>query len=71
MSAPRELVRRACDTYEAYFALGNGCADEEHLRFVRNPGAPNVYDANHIAKVSAATPEEIERVLARSAEQFV
>ena len=44
--------------------------DEQHLRFVRNLEARSVYDANHIAKVSASTPEEIEQALVRSAEVF-
>jgi GNAT superfamily N-acetyltransferase len=70
MSTSRELVRRACETYEAYFALGNECVAEPQLRFVRNLEARRVYDANHVAQVSASTPEEIERVLARSAEVF-
>jgi GNAT superfamily N-acetyltransferase len=70
MSTSRELVRRACETYEAYFALGNECVYERHLRFVRNREARSVYDANHAALVSASTPEEIEQALARSAEIF-
>jgi GNAT superfamily N-acetyltransferase len=70
MSTSSELVRRACETYEAYFALGNECASEPQLRFVRNCEARSVYDANHVAAVTAATPAEIERALARSAEIF-
>jgi GNAT superfamily N-acetyltransferase len=70
MSTSSELVRRACETYEAYFALGNECVDEPQLRFVRNRDARSVYDANHIAAVTAATPAEIERALARAAEIF-
>lgn len=70
MSTSSELLRRACDTYQAYFALGNEWGDERLLCFVRNRGAANVYDANHVARVSAATPAEIELVLERSATLF-
>lgn len=70
MSASPELVRRACETYEAYFALGNECVDEGQLRFVRNRSAPEVFDANHVSRVSASASQEIDRVLARAGEVF-
>jgi GNAT superfamily N-acetyltransferase len=70
MSTSAELVLRACETYESYFALGNECVDEDLFRYVRNLEVPSVHDANHVARVSAATPDEIERALVRAAEVF-
>ncbi|MEN8182781.1 MAG: GNAT family N-acetyltransferase [Myxococcota bacterium] len=70
MSAPSGLVRRACETYEAYHALGNECIDAPLLRIVRNREAPNVYDANHVSCLRARSPGEIEETLVQVERAF-
>jgi|GEM_PF-520643 len=63
-----ESVRKACATYAAHLALGHEVEDRPEARFVRFRPAPQVYDANFVQRVRAATPEATERVLAATEE---
>lgn len=65
-----ELVARVYDTNAGYLALGNEVIDGPLACFVRNSEAPNVYDANHVTRVRARAPKEIDAVLARSGDVF-
>ncbi|MEX0666113.1 MAG: GNAT family N-acetyltransferase [Acidimicrobiia bacterium] len=65
---PGELLARVFETVLGYLALGNEVIDGPLGCFVRNPDAPNVYDANHGTRVRASTPKEINTVLERSDE---
>ncbi len=65
-----DLLRRAMDVNQATFALGNEHFEADGGVFVRNRDLPAMRDANHVANVSARTPEEIERLLARAEREF-
>lgn len=60
-----DLVRRALAVNQANLALGHEIFAVEGATFVRDTRYPRVYDANHVAHVTAATPDEIERLLVR------
>ncbi|MBA2624814.1 MAG: GNAT family N-acetyltransferase [Acidimicrobiia bacterium] len=62
----------ALATLFGYFELGNDVEEVEGglARFVGNPSFPGIYDANHGSAVHAATPEEIERLLAAAGGRF-
>jgi GNAT superfamily N-acetyltransferase len=64
------LVARACETYEAYLALGNERFEADGATLVRNRTLPNRYDANHVAHIHAETPQEIDALLARIEREF-
>jgi len=67
---PDELLTRVFETVDGYLALGNEVLDGPLACFVRNSEAPNVYDANHVTRVRAHAPKEIDAVLALSDEVF-
>lgn len=64
------LARRALAVNQANLALGHEVFPADGASFVRDLRFPRVYDANHIADVTAATPDEIERLLARADVEF-
>ena len=63
-------VRSALTVSEAFSALGNDQFETEGATFVRNREIPDIWDANHVAHVTAATTEEIDRLLARVEREF-
>src|SRR3990172_9333057 len=65
-----DLVRRALAVNQAMLALGNETFEAEGAVFVRNRSLAAVWDCNHVAHITAATPEEIDRLLARADEEF-
>jgi ribosomal protein S18 acetylase RimI-like enzyme len=65
-----DLARRALAVNQANLALRNEVFRADGALFVRNRTAPLIRDANHVAHVSAATPAEIERLLARVEVEF-
>jgi GNAT superfamily N-acetyltransferase len=69
-AAAADLLERVCATLEGYLALGNETLELPAVRFVRNPEAPEIYDANHGSRVRASAPEEIDAVLARADDVF-
>lgn len=56
-------VARACRTYTAYLALGHTLREGPGGRVVRAPDAPQIYDANHVQRVTAASAAEVEALL--------
>ncbi|MGE0228340.1 MAG: hypothetical protein AB7I38_04860 [Dehalococcoidia bacterium] len=58
------LTEAALEVNQAHLALGNEVFDAAGGRFVRNRRHPSIWDANHIDRVTARTPAEIEALLA-------
>ena len=65
-----ELTRRVIATDHAFMALGHETFAAEGASFVRNPAYPDVYDANHVRAVRAATFEDMTRLLERADREF-
>ena len=55
---------------EAYQALGNERFEAEGATFVRNREIADIWDANHLAHITASTPEEIDRLLERVEQEY-
>jgi len=60
------LVAAALATNQANLALGNEVLHTPGGRFVRNVATPDVYDANFIDTITAASAGEIDALLARA-----
>jgi GNAT superfamily N-acetyltransferase len=74
-SLEQELVttdasRKALAVNQALLALGNERFEADGATFIRNRSVPAIRDANHVAHVTAATPDEIDRLLARVEREF-
>ncbi|HEV8575138.1 MAG TPA: hypothetical protein VGR43_10580, partial [Dehalococcoidia bacterium] len=65
-----ELVRQSLDVNAANLALGHETFEAEGATFVRNQTYRNIYDANHVTRVTASSPEEINRLLARAEQEY-
>jgi GNAT superfamily N-acetyltransferase len=65
-----ELTARALDVDAANLALGHESFQAEGAAFVRNRIYPSIYDANHVTHVTASTPIEIDRLLARVEQEY-
>jgi len=65
-----DLVRRALAVDHAFLALGHECFEADGARFVRDRNLPAIHDANSITDVTAATPAEVDRLLARVEHEF-
>ena len=65
-----DASRGALAVNQALLALGNERFEAECGTFIRNRSVREIRDANHVAHVTAATPEEIERLLARVEREF-
>lgn len=65
-----DLAHQALDVNQAMLALGNEVFEAEGATFVRNRALSDIRDSNHVSHVSAATPEEIGRLLARVEREF-
>ena len=57
-------VAKLTETYTAYYALGHEVRDHSHCRTIRRDAAPQIYDANHLQRVRAESPTEIEETFA-------
>lgn len=66
----QSLVDRALEVNYGPLALGNEVFEAEGARFVRSKATPQVWNANYVSHVTARTPEEIERLLARAKREF-
>jgi GNAT superfamily N-acetyltransferase len=62
--------RKALAVNQALFALGNERFEADGATFIRNRSVPTIWDANHLTHVTASTPEEIDRLLARVESEF-
>jgi ribosomal protein S18 acetylase RimI-like enzyme len=51
-------------------ALGHEVFDADGARFVRDRRLPDIWEANRISTVTAATPEAIDRLLARAEREY-
>ena len=65
-----ELTRRAQAVNQAYLALGNEQFDADGASFVRNREAPEIRDANHVTRITAASLAEIDRLFVRVEREF-
>lgn len=65
-----EALRAALEAHFGYLALGNRCFEAAGARFVRCDEAPEIWDANHVARVRCDGPGAIEALLRRAAEVF-
>lgn len=65
-----ELITRALDVNAANLALGNERLTADGATLVRNRDMPRIYNANHVSNVTASTPDEIERLLARVEREY-
>ena len=64
------LTRRAVATDYGFMALGNERSAAEDATFIRNPSVPRIRDANQVIGVTAATPDDIDRLLARADREY-
>src|SRR5262249_54928596 len=65
MPSLAELTRRAVAVDGDFLALGHEVFDADGARFVRDRSLPRIYDANYVSDVRVATPDAVERLLAR------
>jgi GNAT superfamily N-acetyltransferase len=65
-----ELVHRAMQVDHLFLALGHETFEGDGGRFVRDREFPGIHDANHVAAVTADTPEAVERLLERADREF-
>jgi GNAT superfamily N-acetyltransferase len=61
---------KALAVNQALLALGNERFEADGATFTRNRSLPQIRDANHVAHVTASTPDEIDRLLARVEREF-
>ena len=65
-----DAARSALAVNSAFIALGNDQFEAEGATFIRNREIADIWDANHVAHITASTPEEIDRLLARVEREF-
>ena len=65
-----DLSDKALAVNRAQLALGHEVIETEGAMLVRDRRVPDIWDANHITAVSAATAPDIERLLARVEHEF-
>jgi GNAT superfamily N-acetyltransferase len=70
MASLAALTRRAVEVDRTFLALGHETFDAGGARFVRNRDLPAIHDANFVTAVTATTPEDVERLLARADREF-
>ena len=70
MTANESLADRALDANASMLALGCEVFETEDARFVRNRDVPNRWDSNHVSRIRAATPNAIDRLVARARQEF-
>jgi hypothetical protein len=63
-----QLIERLCNAYAWQRARGHATAQEPTCRIVWDREHPDVWDANHVSDVRAATAAEIDTVLRRAGE---
>jgi ribosomal protein S18 acetylase RimI-like enzyme len=70
MPRMNERLRRALEVNHHLLALGNRRFEADGGVFVSNPSIAQVYDANHVARVTASTPGEIDALFSRADREF-
>lgn len=68
--ATSDASRKALAVNQALLALGNERFEADGAIFIRNRSLPEIRDANHVAHVTASSPDEIDRLLARVEREF-
>jgi GNAT superfamily N-acetyltransferase len=63
-------VARICSAYAWQRALGHPSFDDGLCRIVVDAAHPDLWDANHVSAVRAASPAEIDQVLASAERAF-
>jgi len=64
------LLAAALTVNQDNLALGNETFEAAGARFVRSIAAPDIYDANHVDRLTASTPAEIDALLERAALEY-
>jgi GNAT superfamily N-acetyltransferase len=65
-----DVATRSLAVNQAFLALGNERFEAEGATFIRNGTIPEIRDANHVTQITASTPAEIDRLLARVEREF-
>jgi GNAT superfamily N-acetyltransferase len=65
-----DLIRRVCETSNAYLALGNERWQAHGATFIRNRATPRRYDSNTVGLVRAELLEAVEGVLAEAGRAY-
>lgn len=65
-----ELAARVLRVNYALLALGHEVFEAEGATFVRDRRFARIYDANHVRDITASTPEEIDRLVARADREY-
>ncbi len=65
-----DLIRRALAVNQAFLTLGAEVFEAEGATFVRDRSRPSIRDSNHVARVTASTPDEIDSLLARVEREY-
>jgi GNAT superfamily N-acetyltransferase len=60
-----DVIHRALDVNDANLALGNEVFEAAGATFVRNRGAPDIYDANHVTNIRVSTQAEVDALFER------
>ncbi len=64
------LIAAAVAVNQDNLALGNETFEATAARFVRNVGVPDIWDANHVDRITASTPAEVDALLERAAREY-
>ncbi len=65
-----DAARSAVAVDEGFMALGNERFEAQGATFIRNRDIPDIWDANHVTRVTASTVVEIARLLERVEREF-
>ena len=65
-----DLIRRVCETSNAYLALGNERWQAHGATFIRNLGTPRRYDSNTVGLIRAESPEDVAGVFAEMERRY-
>ena len=68
--ASLDLIHHALDVNDANMALGNESFGVGGATFVRNRGAPDVYDANHVTGIKVNSVAEVATLFTRAETEF-
>jgi len=66
----QHLAARALDTNAALLALTCQQVEADGALWVSDPEFPDIYDANHVQRITTSTTAEIDRLLARASHEY-
>lgn len=64
------LVRDIADAYSWHRSLGNQITDSRYCRLIADPSNPDVWSSNHVSRITASLPEEVDAVFADMERHF-